>query len=289
MIKLLIIFISLSALADDIEFYKLGSTWDRKAFDHENIQKIPKIFQRQARSVGSFLGGTAFYLGKINGRHLMATNYHVLPKALNCYSLNSVNFRVMNQSFPCEKFIASFKSVDLSLFQVRVRPEQEKLLKGFAFKISKRAELTKKLYGMGYTFLNNPMREKMLVSGGRFCTTFSPKVRLIKDPDTRHPVDYKVWSQPIGCDFAHGDSGSPIINEQGELVGLFWTGGTPKSSFVKNDERLNTLINSNDPLVWSDLSYMIPLKAIRRELRRFLIQNPDHPYFLEIESLVFSR
>ncbi len=286
MFKLLIILFSTSVLADEVDFYRLGSTWDRKAFNYKNKDKIPKKFQEQAKYVGSFLGGTAFYLGKFNNKHIMATNYHVLPKALNCYSLNTVNFRVMKKRFSCLRFIVSFKNIDLSLFQIKVKPDQERFFKGYPFKFFGKPSLTRQLYGMGYTYLENPMRKMLLVSGGKFCSPFSRKIKLINDPDTQHPVDYKVWSMAIGCDFGHGDSGSPIINNKGQLVGLFWTGGTPKSSFVKNDKNLRSLIDSEDPLVWSNLSYMVPLKSIQKELINFLKNNKDHVFYQELEEIV---
>lgn len=291
------IFLSYAAAQENP--YRLGSSWGKKSFSHENASELPKLIKKQAASMAKFLGGTAFYLGKFNGRHLMATNYHVLPSPMNCISFAYSEFAITNESFACKKFIASFPSIELSLYEIKVRPGQEEGLKKIGIKIRQDTRAKGLLYGLGYGLFGNPspMRKHLLLSRDPYCTAFSKEVRLLGDPDELNPVPYKVWSQPIGCDFSHGDSGAAVLNEHGEFAGIFWTGAVPKPARAQDDTYLAELLlaqdsrqdSSQDSPIWKELSYMVPAYKIISVIGDFLLKHPEHKYFRELSLLVQKK
>ena len=59
--------------------YRMGDEWGKKKVTIGELEK-KSPFQRAAMATGSVSGGTAFYLGKYNGFHVVATNHHVMDK-----------------------------------------------------------------------------------------------------------------------------------------------------------------------------------------------------------------
>lgn len=288
LISLFFLISSAPSLARSVENpYQIGSVWGRKAFTFETRDQLPAVIATQALSVAKFLGGSAFYLGEFNGRHIMATNYHVLPGALNCYSLSFADFVLLDQAFACKTFIASFSNIELSLFEIEVGQGREKHLEGIGLAFDPYVD-SRELYGLGYGRQGNPhpTRKALLLSRDDFCLPFSDQVRFLKDPDEVNPVEYKVWSQPIGCDFSHGDSGAPVLNQSGEFAGIFWTGATPKSLSIQSDSFLRTLLEKPDELIWKELSYMVPVREVVRELNLFLEANPEHRHYELIREII---
>ncbi len=285
LVALFFLFCSL-AKAQDENPYQIGPEWGRKAFTHANLNDVPLSIKSQAMAVARFDGGTAFYLGKFDGKHLMATNHHVLPGALNCYSFNWVTFVLLDDFFSCKNFIVSFSDVELTLFELKIKPEEEEVLKGLGILLNRDPLESGQLYGVGYGFQNNPLRKSLLISDDEHCKFFSDETRYISDPDTVHTADYQVWSRAVGCDFSHGDSGSPVFNRFGEIVGLNWTGGAPKPSKVQSAEYLAELQEGQGEEIWKNLSYIVPVNKVRAQLESFSLQNPAHPYAQAIRELL---
>lgn len=281
---LIVLFCSLAKAQDNP--YQIGPEWGRKAFTHENVNEVPSAISAQVKAVARFGGGTAFYLGKFDEKHLMATNHHVLPNALNCYSFNWVKFILLDEYFSCKNFVLTSSDVEITIFELKVKPEDEAVLNGLGIALSRSAVDTEQLYGAGYGFQNNPMRSSLLVSDDQHCKFFSEETRFITDPDTINTADYQVWSRPVGCDFSHGDSGSPVFNDYGELVGLNWTGGAPKPSKVLSSDYLNEIEATQDSEIWENLSYIVPTKNIRSHLESFINERPAHPYARAIRELL---
>lgn len=282
----LILVLSGLAKAQENNPYQIGPVWGRKSYTHESVTKISPNIREQAKAVARFDGGTAFYLGKFDGKHLMATNHHVLPGALKCYSFNWVSFILIDDFFSCKNFIATFSDVELTIFELKVKPEDEIALKGLGIKLLDSPKDTERLYGIGYGFQNNPMRKSLLVSDDEHCKFFSSETRYIKDPDTINTANYQVWSRPVGCDFSHGDSGSPVLNELGEFVGINWTGGAPKPSKVQDSRYLDEILGSQDPEIWENLSYIVPVDRLREQLIEYVAQNPAGPYSQALSELL---
>jgi len=290
--KNIVLFIALTLLlfahaeAQDENPYQIGPEWGRKPFTHKNVNELPTVISSQIKAVARFDGGTAFYLGKFDGKHLMATNHHVLPGALNCYSFNWVTFILLDEFFSCKNFVLTSSDVEITIFELKVKPEDEAVLNGLGIPLSSSPLDTDQLYGAGYGFQNNPMRNSLLLSNDEHCKFFSKNTRFITDPDTINTADYQVWSRPVGCDFSHGDSGSPVFNDYGELVGLNWTGGAPKPSKVLNSDYLNEIEATQGPEIWKNLSYIVPTKNIRSHLEGFINERPAHPYAEAIRELL---
>ena len=254
--------------------YQIGSKWGREAFTFENASQLPPVVAEQAKAVARFSGGTAFYLGKFDGRHIMATNYHILPTALNCHRFNWSSFILLDEFFGCKSFIRSFSEIELALFELRVKPADENVFEGLGISMAGKENRAGLFYGFGYGYQNNPRRASLLLSHDEHCRLFSNKIKFLADPDTINPTDYQVWSGAIGCDLSHGDSGAPIFNASGGLVGINWTGGAPKPPIVLDDDYLASLLGSDLPGAWENLSYMVPLRKIQEVLQEFVEENP---------------
>lgn len=273
-------FITTSSHAEDNP-YQLGPQWSKAPVNQSNIEKLPKQLRSKAKLVAKFLGGTAFYLGKHDNKHLMATNYHVLPSPLNCYSLNKASFSLLEVSFACKKFIIGIKETDLTIFEIEVPPEIEKVFSKIF--ITSSNNFNGKLHSFGHGSWANP-RRSLLHTSDDFCKAFSQSYRFISDPDTVNPVDYKVWSVPIGCDFSHGDSGSPVFNANGDFVGIFWTGNAPKEEYLKSSSYLKKIYINKPEQVWHELSYMSPADKILNALKQRAYTS--HPNQMALESLI---
>lgn len=269
--------------------YQIGPAWGKKAYTRENRHKIAPHLKRAAWGSARFLGGSAFYLGKHAGKHVMATNYHVLPGPLNCHSISYADFPLIDVAASCQKVLVSLSRVELSLFTIKVSANEEEKLSDLGLSFSNTAPKPRELYGLGYGRQGNPspVRDALLISHDSHCRPFAEKERLIRDPDGRNPVDYRVWSLPIGCDFSHGDSGAAVVDERGDLAGIFWTGGMPKTSKIKSARFLDYLLE--DPQAnetWEQLSYMVPLRRLRSALAKLLENEPGHPHRFVLQEMI---
>ncbi len=67
--------------------------------------------------------------------------------------------------------------------------------------------------------------------------------RYITDPyPTNKESPISSWSIPVGCDAKPGDSGAPVFNNKGKVLGILWDGKLTKQ-FVSS-ESLIKRINS---------------------------------------------
>ncbi len=280
LVALITSFVSFTAISADNP-YQLGPSWSKQPVTSDTINKVPEKLKQNAFIVAQFLGGTSFYLGKHNNKHLMATNFHVLPSPLNCYSLNRARFSILKESFSCKEFIVGVKETDLTIFEIDVPQNKEKLLASFTLAHS--ITTSGPLFSYGHGGWKNPKRS-LLFTHDEFCKSFSSAPNLIHDPDTVNPVNYAVWSIPIGCDFSHGDSGSPVFNKDGHFVGIFWTGNAPKPSYLKERRYMEELYKERDERIWSELSYMSPLQKIVEALKKRA--HNGHPQKSTISALV---
>lgn len=229
------------------------------------LESSDSVFQ--AAAVAKFMGGTAFYLGEHQGKHIMATNYHVLPSALNCISLNTLRFQVGDQYYFCDKFIASFPEIELSLFTIKASGGEEVHISA-ALEFSKEWEpqMNEELFLLGYGPTEDQYNRVLHISKDEDCRIFHEVAQFIHDPDTLHPASYQVWSLPIGCDATPGDSGSPVFSSTGDLIGIFWTGGTPKIEEAKSSYFIEWWRVWEREELWSELSYFVPVTKIREFL-----------------------
>lgn len=264
----------------DTEKYQIGAEWGKKLVTQESLKSESAVFQRTAlrtAKFGSFLGsGTAFYLGKFNGKHIMASNYHVISTAQDCQQ-GRAEFTMINKIFKCEEFLGSWSDVDYSLVAIKVKPEDEASLKGLGENMTWTSKPYKgqKLLTIGHGFANNSS-QKLVSNQDDDCITYSKDddVRFMADPDDVNPGPYKAWSFANGCDVSHGDSGSAMVDrDTGETVGIIWTGRIPKDTKVQDPTYLADIYHQNSEDVWKQLSYAVPSFKIKEVLAKYLDDN----------------
>lgn len=272
--------IALSSFTGSNE-YRLGDEWGKKPVNAADLDKAPASFRRAALATARVGGGTSFYLGKFNGRLVMATNHHVMPDASGC-SFSRVRFPLLNVVASCESFLGSWDEIDLTLFTIRAaNAADEAKLQGVAgnFRFNDDIQKGEKLLTAGFGVAENPTGVLMLNQDSD-CYVFSPNAeyRLMADPDQLNPGTYRAWSFAIGCDVSHGDSGSAIVDRaNGNVVGIIWTGRIPKSAAAQTTRYLNDIFQKQDAAIWEELSYAVPAKKMGEVLTRVTESNELAP------------
>lgn len=251
--------------------YRVGDEWGKKRVTSENLASASPMFRRTAMATAYLpIGGTAFYLGRFAGKHVIATNHHVCPVESDCVG-NPAEFRMLGKKFQVTQLFVTLPDIDLSLLEIKVRLKDEESLQrvaqNFAFDkpITKGMELLTIGFGIGGNANNN-----MMANMDSDCKVFSEKdeFRHLADPDDINPGNYKSWSFAHACDISHGDSGSAMVDRNsGDIVGIVWTGKLPKSSIAQSSLNLSKMYESSSPLIWKELSYAVPAVKIREHLK----------------------
>lgn len=221
--------------------------------------------------------GTGFYLGKFNGEHVVATNYHVFENGSSTICNNSYSEALFlnngeTLNLKCKESIGLWSDVDFALFTVQVPPEKEYLLEGVGHNLAFNKSIYpgQKLLTVGFGVANNPTRT-MMANQDDECLAFSPEIRFMADPDDLNPGTYKVWSFANGCDISHGDSGSAMFDrETGEILGIIWTGRIPKNMKVRDNAYLEDILKNQSEDIWKELSYGAPASHIEMILKQVL-------------------
>ncbi len=258
----------------DPQIYQLGSEWGKKQVTLSSIEQESKIFQRAAKATFQLsTGGTGFYLGKFNRLHVVATNHHVCSMGAVCLN-GHASFTILKKSYRLAKFLGTMESVDLTLLAIEVPSVDEALLLPLAQNFAFHHVITQgePLLTLGYGIAGNPS-EKLVANQDSDCVVVSKtgEYQELADPDTISPADYRAWSFANGCDLSHGDSGSAMINRNtGEIVGIIWTGRTPKPLAIQNSIYLQSLITNPTAEVWSDLSYAVPALKMPEAILQYL-------------------
>ena len=263
-------------LASGSETYQIGAEFGKKQVTAATLATETPGFVRTARATGrTSNGGTAFYLGKFNGEHIMATNHHVFENDNDCaISRITLPFLAENAQghFDCTHLIGSWDSVDFALFVITVsNPEDEARLAAIARNVDFNVELKRgePLLTIGFGIANNPGRN-MMANQDSDCKVFSADgdYRLLADPDELNPGPYKAWSFINGCDVSHGDSGSAMVDRlTGQIVGIIWTGKIPKKPEVREPGYTDRILASDSPEIWTELSMAVPAPKIGEHLR----------------------
>jgi len=259
--------------------YQLGSTWDKSPVTESMLTTASPAFQRAALATAFIpvAGGTAFYLGKFNGVHVIATNHHVCETGPQCLGFD-LNFPLLQKTYRLDRWLGTFKDIDLTLMTFQVPAADEALLAPLAanFSFQKDVRLGEKLTTIGFGVAGNPTRQ-MVGDSGDDCRVLSgtAEYRLLHDPDAMNPMPDPVWSFAAGCDVSHGDSGSAMIDrETGEVMGILWTGKTPKSPKVQNSTYLESLLAAPNEEVWTELSYAVPAAKMASSIYTYAYHYP---------------
>ena len=252
--------------------YQIGEEWGKKPVTPDQMKTETRAFQRAALATARMGGATAFYLGKFNGHHVMATNHHVLPSARSCLG-NFARFPLLDdKKFVCKTFYGEWTDVDLALFEIEVTtPADEALLAPIGRNFNYDGNLVpgQLLLTIGFGIADNP-RRVMMANQDSDCKVYSATndFHFMGDPDEFNPGPYKAWSFANGCDVSHGDSGSAMVDRvTGDPVGLIWTGKIPKNEKVRSKAYLDNLLKTQSPEVWTELSFAVPATKIREHLR----------------------
>lgn len=251
--------LSLTAFADDV--YRMGDEWGKTLVTMARLEQESPAFRRAALATARVGGATGFYLGKIDGKNLMATNHHVLTTAGAC-PRTVINFPLQNISANCVEIYGSWPEIDLAIFSVDLTSAAEATLAPAArnFSFGQDVYAGEELLTIGFGIGDNSAR-KMMANQDSDCKVFSQRgeYRLMADPDDLNPGPYKAWSFANACDVSHGDSGSAMVDRKtGDVVGIIWTGRIPKRPEVQSSDYLKSMENSRSEEIWQQLSYAVP-------------------------------
>ena len=236
------------------------------------------VYRRTAKAAIRLGGGTAFYLGKFDNRHIIATNYHVCPEKDSCTTGQEVDiqaiFPVQGKRYDLVQWFGSWNSIDLALLEIAVPKSDEAEMAKIAgpFQWDYSFVPGTRLLSIGFGVADNPKR-KMVAAYDRDCIIFSNtnEFRFMADPDDVNPAPYKAWSFAHGCDTSHGDSGSSVVDRAtGAVVGIVWTGRIPKSKSVQSSKYLTDILNHNDEEIWEELNYGVPAPKMKSVLTEWL-------------------
>lgn len=252
--------------------YQIGDEWGKKPITAADLADSPQLL-RAAQATAQLGGATGFYLGRFNGQAIVATNHHVCPTLDACVG-RSARFPLLGKSLRVKKSLGTWTKVDLSLVTVQINPEDEELFASIAsnFDFESPLKAGQRLFTAGFGVAENP-QQRLVANQDGDCKVFSNEgeYRLMADPDELNPGTYETWSFANGCDVSHGDSGSAMVDRRtGKPIGLIWTGKIPKSPVVQSSARLQNLVGSDDPQVWTELSYGVPAAKIKEYLTGLL-------------------
>ena len=270
--------------------YQLGDEWGKKSVTQAIFNKESSAFKKTASATAYLpIGGTGFYLGKLGGMHVIATNHHVCAVSRDCIG-QQAEFKVINKKYRMRKFITTITGVDLTLIGIDIPTKDEELMSQYVLKFSHHdIRKGQKLLTMGFGFAGNP-RNSIMANQDSDCKVFShaKEYRFLADPDDINPLDYKVWSFAHGCDISHGDSGSAMVDrDSGDVVGILWTGRIPKSPVVQQSANLEQIYKNSSEDIWNELSYAAPSVKIYELLALALKEGKiKQEYKAVIEALV---
>ncbi len=257
-----------------VDDYRLGDEWGKRPVTSEGLAKETPAFRRAALATARVGGATGFFLGVFQGKYVMATNHHVYSAPSACRNA-TIRFPLLGIQAQCEEFLGTWSDVDLALFTIRLSdPSQGEKLQAVAknFSFRKSISLGQQLITIGFGTAGNSQRQ-LMGNQDSDCYAFSDSAnfRQMADPDQWNPGSYRAWSFSLGCDVSHGDSGSAIVDRNnGDVVGIIWTGRIPKSEQAKSSENLKQMFFSQDEAIWQELSYAVPAEKIGEHLSRLL-------------------
>jgi hypothetical protein len=263
----------------DTEQYRLGDEWGKRPLRVEDLSgELPSV-RRAALATASVGGATGFYLGKFAGKHVLATNHHVMESEWGCNG-RTIRFPLLGVRGRCREMLGTWNNIDLTLFTAEFEgAEDEAKLAAVAgnFLFHGDVQPGQDLLTVGFGVAGNTMRRPM-VNTDSDCFVFSGsgEYRLMADPDALNPGPDRVWSFALGCDCSHGDSGSAIVDRRtGDVVGIIWTGRIPKTEQAGKSRFLREIFESRSESIWTELTYAVPAKKIGEVLTAGLSSLPE--------------
>lgn len=262
--------------------YQIGSEWNRVSLlsnpEYLKDMQIRRAALATVKVITAFNIGTGFYLGKVDGEHLIATNYHVFSNVLTCGITTFaplVRFTTGGLNGICRRIIADLPEIDLIIFSLEKTQALEEGLKSIAplrFAFDEEVMRGTPLLTIGHgKALNDDLLPVIEISSD--CRVLSPDrvYKILQNPDPDDHLKLEVWSFATGCDLSPGDSGSAVINRNsGSVLGLFWASPAPKPSAYQISDYLARMEVQGSRELWKNLSYAVPSVVIKDKLIRFI-------------------
>lgn len=280
--------------------FQIGEHFERTF--HKNLDGIPSQLHNAALSVAQFGRSTSFYIGRHNEKDLMVTTAHsALSEAkylnynLNHYKKNpsllckifieaedseikTFDFALLHESFECQRLIAIYPEFDLAFFEIKKRPDLDISHLGVSFSNPVEVKRGEPLVFFSLSGYKNPgyITFDLGMTTGNLCTSFadSTQENSLESFDDLNGKPLSIPSLPIGCDVSPGDSGSPLLNQKGELVGILWAALGGEKSQAKSDTFLTELVSKKDDysesdlhFIWNNLNYASSLSVILEKLK----------------------
>ncbi|MFT6632121.1 MAG: hypothetical protein ACJAS4_002083 [Bacteriovoracaceae bacterium] len=216
--------------------YQIGNNWNRVELLEMRIASLDRYLLR----VGT---ATGIYLGKYNGKSLIATNRHVLESE-SCDEIVIMNYKGF--SLACSKFILPNSRLDFAFILLDTVIEETPVMLEWNQRESKTRLLTA---GRGH-HLNEG--QAFFEESSELCQIFLPDNN----------------GESMGCDSSPGDSGSPVfIKDERKLYGLANSTGNYILNFTNNNY-VEILSHQNlHGLIKFQSSHMVPLYRIKKELK----------------------
>ncbi len=259
-----------AALAQDFKIFNLksnkkqlqiGEEWSRTTYDGKltSTEALNSAIKATARVDLKNEQGSAFYLGKFNGVHLMLTNYHVLSEQEVCRT-GKVYFAYLQKSFRCGLIIDKFRDLEATFFTIRVDKKDEYRFENIALKFDFVNEYKPghRLVTAGYGIERNN-NGKLTYENSQTCVVATTTYKTVLLTVQSEEKSYKARSFVHACEISSGDSGSAVISEStGKVVGLNWATSTSKPIALLNSLNVYEWIEKQSNLLWSYMSYAVP-------------------------------
>ncbi|MFG1525596.1 serine protease [Halobacteriovorax sp. RZ-3] len=267
----------------NIKEYVVGDEWNRT---HIGENDTPDVEELKSSILITGLGvvntankltltnvGTAFYLGKYEGEHLVATAAHVIDRE----NFNDMLFHFIagpKFSLKAKELIFYSDDIDFAIVSINMEDKEAILMKTVSavkLNFDKVAEEGTPLTTVGFGFFDNEKLGLARYENSNDC-------QIIFGDDKVKKLD-KVFSIATGCDASGGDSGSPIVDRNtGELIGVITRIQTEKIGLTS--KQLIEEKEENASSIWNDGSFATSMKYIKAELEK--MNNPIIKSLLEI-------
>lgn len=217
--------------------YQIGSSWNRKSFEELTVKGL----DRYILQVGT---ATGVYLGKYNGKSLIATNRHVIEDEV-CSELE----------------ISSIHGVGISCDEI-LNPQSEL---DYAFILSSDE------INLNAIRINNKKVESKtpFITGGR--GYYRNEEQSFKEESSELCMKFleDKLGESMGCDSSPGDSGSPVfLKESSSLYGLANSTGSYILDF--SNEEVHEMISDEKyvELINLQSSHLVPFYRILEDRKQ---------------------
>jgi hypothetical protein len=270
LLGLSLVLLAESALAKTTSQLQIGEEWSRIPYQGLTTnESLNTLIKGTGRIDLRDESGTALYLGKFQGKHLMVTNYHVFPNSSDC-ATGRVYFQSLNRSYRCLRVVSSLRNIELTFFTIRVSQSDEYKFQNMALKFDFVHEQKpgEKIVTTGHGISRNP-GHKLTYEASSTCmvatSTQYPHFIQVKNSAGL----FNAWSFVHACEVSQGDSGSGLMDEaSGKLIGINWATSSNKPNMLLNSNAVLDWIDRQVAELWPSLSLGIPNSKILTSIQQ---------------------